>query len=65
MDWTAVLAVEEAENQRAKPARELLDSDTFASTAERVDVFIERGGGCKTTLFNYRRYLLQKITSVM
>jgi hypothetical protein len=57
MDWTAVLAVEEAENLRAKLARELLDSNTFASTAERADVFVDRGGRCGATFFNYRRKL--------
>jgi len=45
MDWTAVPAVEEVENQRAKLVRELLDSDAFATTTERVDVFVDRGGG--------------------
>ncbi len=45
MDWTEVLAVEEAENKRACLARELLDSDGFASTAERVEALVKRGGG--------------------
>jgi hypothetical protein len=57
MDSTAVLAVEEPENLRAKLACELLDSDTFTSTAERADVFVDRGGGCSATFFNYRRKL--------
>ncbi len=57
MDWTAVLAVEEADNKRAKLARELLESDAYSSTAERVNVFVKQGGGCRATFFNYRRKL--------
>ena len=56
MDWTEVLAAE-AENKRARLAAELLASDAYASTAERVKAFVERGGGCRATFFNYRRKL--------
>src|SRR5215470_15456999 len=53
MDWTEVLAVE-AENRRARLAAELLASDAYASTAERVQAFVEQGGGCRATFFNHR-----------
>ena len=58
MDWTDVLAVE-PENRRARLAAELLDSPAHGSTAERVKSFVEQGGGCRATFFNYRRYLLK------
>ena len=56
MDWSDVLAVE-AENKRARLAAELMDSEEYASTAERVRAFVERGGGCRATYFNYKRRL--------
>jgi hypothetical protein len=58
MDWTEVLA-EEAENRRARLAAELLASAAYSSTAARVKAFVEKGGGCRATFFNYRRYLLK------
>ncbi len=58
MDWTAVLAVED-ENKRARLAAEILESDEYASTAARVEAFVAKGGGCRATFFNYRRYLLK------
>jgi hypothetical protein len=58
MDWTEVLAAE-SENPRARIARAVLESAAYASTAERVNAFIEQGGGCRATFFNYRRYLIQ------
>src|SRR5947209_8392246 len=54
MDWTEVLA-SEAENPRARLAAELLASATYASTAARVQAFVEQGGGCRATFYNYRR----------
>ena len=56
MDWTEVLAAE-AENKRARLAAEMLASAAHGSTAERVKAFVEKGGGCRATFFNYRRYL--------
>ena len=56
MDWTEVLA-SEAENPRAWLAAELLASATYTSTAARVQAFVEQGGGCRATFFNYRRKL--------
>ena len=54
MDWTDVLAVED-ENPRARLAAELLASKAYGSTAERIRAFMEQGGGCRATFFNYRR----------
>ena len=54
MDWTEVLAAED-ENRRARLAAELLASDAYGSTAERARAFVEQGGGCRATFFNYRR----------
>jgi hypothetical protein len=56
MDWTEVLAAE-SENRRARLAAELLASDAYASTTERVKAFVEQKGGCRATFFNYRRRL--------
>ncbi len=56
MDWTDVLAVE-SENRRARLAAELLASAAYASTAARVQAFVDQGGGCRATFFNYRRKL--------
>ena len=56
MDWTEVLA-EEAENRRARLAAELLASTAYPSSAARVRAFVEQGGGCRATFFNYRRRL--------
>jgi hypothetical protein len=56
MDWTDVLAVE-AENKRARLAAELLASNAYDSTAGRVEAFVNQGGGCRATFFNYRRKL--------
>ena len=58
MDWTEVLAAE-GENPRARLVAELLASAAYASTAERAKAFVEQGGGCRATFFNYRRYLLK------
>jgi hypothetical protein len=57
MDWTEVLAAEE-ENKRARLAAELLASDAYGSMAARVQAFVEQGGGCRATFFNYRRKLV-------
>ena len=57
MDWTEVLTVE-AENRRARLAAEILASSSFQSTSERVEAFVEQGGGCRATFYNYR-YNLQ------
>jgi hypothetical protein len=36
-----------------------LASTIYASTAARVRAFVEQGGGCRATFFDYRRYLLK------
>jgi hypothetical protein len=51
MDWTEVLAA-----QAEKP-RALLADDAYATTEARARAFVERGGGCRATFFNYRRRL--------
>jgi hypothetical protein len=56
MDWTDVLAAE-GENPRARLASELLASAAYGSTAARVQAFVEQGGGCRATFFNYCRKL--------
>ena len=56
MDWTEVLVAEE-ENPRARLAAELLASNAYSSTAARVKAFVEQGGGCRATFFNYRKKL--------
>jgi hypothetical protein len=56
MDWTNVLAAE-AENRRARLVVELVASEAYQSTAERVRAFVQHGGGCRATFFNYRRRL--------
>ena len=56
MDWTGVLAAE-AGNRRERLAAELLASAEHGSTAARVRAFVEKGGGCRATFFNYRRKL--------
>ena len=56
MDWTEVLA-DAADNPRARLAAELLASPVYANTAARVQAFVEHGGGCRATFFNYRRRL--------
>ena len=39
---------------------ELLASAAYGSTAARVRAFVEQGGGCRATYFNYRRKLGQE-----
>jgi hypothetical protein len=56
MDWTAVLAATE-ENLRARLAAEILANSKYRRTADRVQAFIEHGGGCRATYFNYQRRL--------
>jgi hypothetical protein len=54
MDWTEILASGD-DNRRARLAAELLASDAYASVEARAAAFVERGGGCRATFFNYRR----------
>lgn len=57
MDWTEVLA-NENENPRARLAAELLANGAYDSTAARAKAFVDQGGGCRATFFNYRRRLV-------
>jgi hypothetical protein len=36
---------------------QILASAAYASTSARVQAFVEQGGGCRATFFNYRRKL--------
>jgi hypothetical protein len=63
MGWTDVL-VDEILNKRQRLAAELMASPVHESTAARARAFIEQGGACRATFFNYRRYLLQQITAI-
>ena len=54
MDWTEVLAAE-VENPRARLAAALLADDAYATTEARAQAFVEQGGGCRATFFNWRR----------
>jgi hypothetical protein len=56
MDWTDVLAAGD-ENKRARLAAELLASAAYGSTAAQAKAFVEQGGGCRATFFNYWRKL--------
>jgi hypothetical protein len=56
MDWTAVLVAED-QNPRARLAAELLASPAYDSMAARVQAFVQQGGGCRATFFNYQRRL--------
>ncbi|HLJ96493.1 MAG TPA: hypothetical protein VKU02_25190 [Gemmataceae bacterium] len=61
MDWTEVLAID-ADNRRARLVAEILGSEVYPSTGEKVRAFVQQGGGCRATFFNYRRHLFQKRT---
>jgi hypothetical protein len=52
MDWTEVLAVD-AENRRARLAAEILASGAYQSTGAMVRAFVQQGGGCRATFFNF------------
>jgi hypothetical protein len=58
MNWTEVLA-DETENPRARLAAALLANPAYENTTARVGAFVEEGGGCRATFFNYRRRLLE------
>ena len=54
LDWAEILAAED-ENHRARLVSQLLASDAYDSTEARVKAFVEQGGGCRATFFNYRK----------
>ena len=56
MNWTVVLELE-AENKRALLAAEILSSDVYSSSMDKVRAFVQQGEGCRATLYNYRRRL--------
>ena len=56
MDWTEILA-DSDDNRRGRLVAELMASDEFGSIEARAAAFVERGGGCRATFYNYRRKL--------
>ena len=56
MVWTEALELEE-DNGRAQLAAEILASDIYQTTMEKVRAFVQRGGGCRATYFNHVRRL--------
>jgi hypothetical protein len=56
MDWTTVLAGVPKANREAL-ALELIRDQSFTSTNDRAKAFVEKGGGSRSTFFNYRRKL--------
>jgi hypothetical protein len=50
MVWTEVLELE-TENRRALLAAEILASDLYRSTMDKVRAFVQLGGGCGATLY--------------
>jgi len=51
--------VAEDQNRREQIAAEVLASTACDSTGARVAAFIQQGGGCRATFFNYQRYLVK------
>jgi len=56
MDWKRIAQLS-PENLRQQLVLELRRDDQYASEKARVREFIERGGGCRATYFNYLRRL--------
>jgi hypothetical protein len=56
MVWTEVLELEE-DNDRARLAAEIHASPAYKTTMDKVRAFVQRGGGCKATFYNYKRKL--------
>ena len=56
MAWTEVLDLD-AENRRARLAAEILASDAYKNTMDKVRAFVQQGGGCRATYFNHVRKL--------
>ena len=56
MVWTEVLELEE-DNGRARLAGEIMASDIYQTTMDKVRAFVQRGGGCRATYFNHVRRL--------
>ena len=54
MDWTDILGLE-ADNPRARLAKEILASTAYDSIEAKAGAFVAQGGGCRATFFNYRR----------
>ena len=48
----------EEDNGRARLAAEILASDAYETTMDKVRAFVQRGGGCRATYFNHVRRLI-------
>jgi len=58
MDWTEVIA-RDSDNPRLRLTTQLLKDPAYQSTGARVQAFIDLGGGCRATYFNYCRRLVE------
>lgn len=56
LDWKEFCTLS-PENPRRNLAIELLADSSFGTQEERAKAFIERGGGCRATFFNYAKRL--------
>lgn len=56
MDWTTVLG-EVPKSKREELALALMEDDSFENHEDRAKAFEKRGGGCRSTFFNYKRRL--------
>ena len=54
MDWTRCLPLT-PESHRKRLVLELQTDTSFPTEESRVQAFINQGGGCRATYFNYRR----------
>ena len=54
MDWTRVLG-DVPRHKREALFQELMADPTFESNEDRAKAFEKRGGGCRSTFFNYKR----------
>jgi len=60
LDWKRVIPESDGD-QRSRLTLELLTDNTFPTQEERAAAFIEQGGGCRATFFNYARRLKSRL----
>jgi hypothetical protein len=53
MDWKEVLSLD-PDNRRARLAAEILQSSFYPTTTDKVRAFVQQGGGCRATFFDWR-----------
>src|SRR5262249_49470807 len=56
LHWKGILAVG-PQSMRERLAADIMESDSYQSTNEKVEAFVLKGGGCRATFFNYKRKL--------